>query len=118
MKPSDPTLGRAYTLQHFLIAWFRERVLDLVQDGGVEVNELRRVVMASQARLPVDVVAKLFDRWITDGDDGPALLERTGRNRYALADNEAHRKAREFLLKAGQETAKGWKGKKRGRKRG
>jgi hypothetical protein len=61
--------------------------------------------MAERVGLELAALPKVFDRWLHDGDDAPAFLERVGQDRYLLADRPPTKAARAWLLGASTKSA-------------
>ena len=116
--PLPPMVGRPRdwgalaALQLVVLAELRRMARDLVKPGGAMLDWPK---LADAAGVSSGMLPRVLERWIHDGDDGPAFLKRVGRNRYTLADREA----REFIERAGQRELDGAKrpGPKRRRKK-
>lgn len=107
--------------QFLLEAELVARRLELVRDGGAKLTPADFERLAAKAGLPSGSWRKVIDRWTQDGNDGPAMLERVGTERFALADREPYKAAREWLLQGGRISAEGRQrrqAKKGARKRG
>ncbi len=91
--------GAQATFSMLLVAHLRDHARELVQEGGVRIDDPTLVRLADAAGLPRSSVAPVMDRWFHDGDDGPALLKRAG-DRITLGD--AHQVALKFIEQGGQ----------------
>ena len=96
--------GAQATFSMLLIALFRDHGPELVQHGGIQLDDARITELARNAGLPRDLVRPLLDRWTHDGDDGPAFLRLTD-GRYTLGD--AHSIARHFIEDGGRRELEG-----------
>ena len=108
--------------QFLLEAELVARRLELVREGGARLTPADFERLAAKAGLPSGSWRKVIDRWTQDGNDGPAMLERVGTERFTLADREPYKAAREWLLQGGRISAAGRQrraqAKKGARKRG
>lgn len=93
--------------QFLLEAELVARRLELVKEGGAKLTPADFERLAVKAGLPRGSWPKVLDRWTQDGDDGPAMLERVGTERFTLADREPYKAAREWLLQGGRISAEG-----------
>ncbi|MDZ7703885.1 MAG: hypothetical protein U5L04_05305 [Trueperaceae bacterium] len=107
--------GRYYApqaaFQQSVVRAIAERSMQIADDGGVLLTLPKLWPIADALGLPKSTMQRALDRWLHDGDDGPAFLEKVDRDRYHLADNERYGLARRFI----DETARR---KKRGQIRG
>jgi hypothetical protein len=93
--------------QFLLEAELVARRLELVEHGGVRLTTADFERLAAKAGLPHGSWRKVLDRWTQDGNDGPAMLERVGTDRFNLSNREPYKAAREWLLRGGQISAAG-----------
>lgn len=101
----ERSYGPQATFSMLLVAVLRERARELVAHGGVRLTDEELAALAEKAGLAASTVPKVLDRWLLDGDDGPAFLARVGRDRYTLG--AAHMKERAFLEKGGRREIQG-----------
>ncbi len=73
---------------------------EVIQHGGVRIDRGRWNEMAAQAGFPIGKLDRLLDLWTRDGDDGPAFLERVGRDRWFFGPQ--HDGARLLVERRGQ----------------
>ncbi len=92
--------GQQATLSMVVVRDMRERARELVTNGGVLLDLNHFAELARIAGLPTSLLVNVLDRWTRDGDDAPAFLKRTERDRYTLGD--AHAASRAFLEEAGR----------------
>jgi hypothetical protein len=99
--------GAQASFQARIVAEMRRRAAELFETGGVrfDFDELARIAL--NVELPSRLLQRVLDRWLHDGDDGPAFLEPRDRDRYTLA--EAHAPARDFLIESGRNEVAGAK---------
>lgn len=111
--PMPPFVGRERdwagqaVFQFLLEAELVARRLELVKEGGAKLTPADFERLAAKAGLPSGSWRKVIDRWTQDGDNGPAMLERVGADRFTLANTEPYRAAREWLLEGGRISANG-----------
>jgi len=106
--------GAQASLSMLVAAHMRDHARELVEAGGVTIDETEWKRLAARAGLPVSMVRAVLDRWTQDGSDAPAFLKLVERNRYALTDAKAHA----FLTEGGRgEIAGSVAGKASARKR-
>lgn len=77
---------------------------ELVDEGAARLRLSDLEGAAARVGLERQRVAPLMEYWSAAPDDGAQLLERVGRGRWHLADNETYRTAREYLTAAGRRT--------------
>lgn len=89
--------GPQAAFQMLIVAYMRDNARDLVNYGGVYIPPKVLNKLAQQSSLPVAVVPHVIDRWLNDGDDGPAVLKRISGedDRYTLGD--AYELERKFM---------------------
>lgn len=63
--------------------------------------------LATTVGLPQPVLPRLIERWVRDGDDGVACLQRAEADRNHLPDNAAYGQARAFLDEGGRRSLMG-----------
>lgn len=97
--------GQQASLSLAVVTELRHRAAELFEQGGILLNLDRWRELAELAGLPVGLLEQVLDRWTQDGDDGPAFLERTDKDRFTLAPT--HSAARAFILEAGRREAEG-----------
>jgi len=104
-------------------AWFyartvgaiRIRAADVARGYGAHLPRRKLAELARQAGLDPKWLDALLDLWL-DGDDGPADLEKMGKDRYHVGPR--HWTARLNIDQEGRKEADGAKGKPPARKRG
>lgn len=96
--------GKALSFQHVLIAYAREQREDILDGRGIDLNPIMLPSLAAKARMPRP--EKAIDAWTIDADDSPALLEKVGRHRYMIADNDRFGPARRMIEQAANKTRK------------
>jgi hypothetical protein len=87
-----------YRLGLAVIARMVDQRQALTSNGGALLDwdkQARRVGLEPRA------LARVKDRWIQDGTDAPAFLERVGPDRYILADRPPTKAARDWLIECG-----------------
>jgi hypothetical protein len=95
--------GAIATLSMAIMRELRVHACDLASVGSVAISRERFHELARQARVPLDVVTQLLERWLRDGDDGHAFLASPSAGRYTLGPAHAHE--RDFLVMAGRMSA-------------
>ena len=116
--PMPPMVGRPRdwgalaALQLAVLAELRRLAKEVATHGGAVLDWPR---LARNTGVGPDILPRVLERWILDGDDGPAFLVQVDRDRHTLANRDA----REFIEQAGQRELDGAKrrGKGRGRKK-
>lgn len=124
-----PFVGRAQehgnqaALQLAVLGEMSRRSEEIINGRGVCMTNALWGRLARHTGVPEVVVGRVRERWLRDGDDGPAFLRQVGREGYALAP--AHHSAWEFLIDSGaRRTAgkeagkKSAEGKRKGRRGG
>jgi hypothetical protein len=119
LVPLPPFVGRcnehgaqaAYQLR--LVTEMRVRAREIVEQGGVRLESELLAQLAEDVGLSHSLVGRVIERWLRDGDDGPALLERVEAHRYTLGP--AHAEAREFLRVGGEDEIRGREAARAGR---
>src|SRR5690606_13604119 len=81
-RPADH--GPQANFQMELMVAFRKRAVELVKKGGIYLPEKELRLLANESGLPQRILKKVMDRWVQDGDDGPAFLDVIENDRYAL----------------------------------
>ena len=92
--------GQQATLSMLVVRELRARARELATGEGASIDLDRWAALAQQAGLPRGLLERVRDRWVQDGDDGPAFLEQTAPGRYTLGG--AHALARVFLEASGR----------------
>jgi len=92
--------GAIVTLSMAIMRELRVHARELASAGSVAISRERFHELARQARVPLDVVAQLLERWLRDGDDGHAFLASPSAGRYTLGPAHAHEL--NFLVMAGR----------------
>jgi hypothetical protein len=90
--------GAQASLSMLVAAHMRDHARELVEKGGVTIDEADWQRLATRAGLPVRMVPAVLDRWTQDGSDAPAFLKLVERDRYVLTDAKAHA----FLTEGGR----------------
>jgi hypothetical protein len=80
-----------------------EKRVQLAQEQSVLIDITEQYRLAKRVGLDEKTLRNALDRWSQDGDDGPAFLERIGKDRFNLADNSVYGDARRFM----QDTVEG-----------
>jgi hypothetical protein len=101
----DNEHGAQATFSMLLVAYMRDRARELVERGGVVLDERTLDDLAKRAGVPRDIVRPLLDRWTQDGDDGPAFLKVVESSRYTLGDT--HAVPRAFIEDGGRRELEG-----------
>jgi hypothetical protein len=103
-----PTVGSpnlwaaAAAFQFLFVKTLVEHRLDVVAHGGALLLAADLARLASDAGMKPNHLPRLLDRWLRDGDDGDAVLERVDEDRYHLADNSTYRQARRYIEETGR----------------
>lgn len=84
-----------------------ERRMELLEYGGALLEQKDFEVLAARAGLYPGSWRKVLDRWTQDGDDGDAMLERIGENRYNLSNRAPYQAARAWILGGAKVSAAG-----------
>lgn len=114
LLPPGPFVGRERehgsqgAFQIRLLSDMRARATELVDHGGVRWTEEDLATHGAAVGLPDAVRRRVFSRWLRDGDDGAALFQRVGTDRYTLGP--AHAAAREFMEAGGRSERAGARG--------
>jgi hypothetical protein len=110
LLPLPPFVGRELdyaaqgVFQFLLCAAMVQHRREMADRGGALLKPTELDRLAGRAGLPPSLLARVMDRWLCDGDDGPAMLEKVARDVYMLADRDPYKRAREWLLKTAQMT--------------
>jgi hypothetical protein len=105
VPPEPPPVGQRNdyaaldALSWLLMVFFRDRASELATRNCVLIEPRAWEQMAARAGVRTPM-ARVIERWLTDGDDGPAMLKLVDRDRYTLGD--AHASIREFLMEGGR----------------
>ena len=111
LLPPPPMLGqpnlqgRQATLALRVVSHLRDHARELVTHGGAPLPLPRFVELAQASRLSAAMAPRVLEHWLEDHRDGPALLKRTGTDRYTLGDT--HLTERLFLEQSGQRSLNG-----------
>jgi hypothetical protein len=103
-----PTVGSpnlwaaAAAFQFLFVKTLVEHRLDVVSHGGALLPPAALARLASDAGMKTGHLPRLLDRWLRDGDEGEAVLERVDGDRYHLADNSTYRQARRYIEETGR----------------
>jgi hypothetical protein len=103
-----PTVGSpnlwaaAAAFQFLFVKTLVEHRLDVIAHGGALLPPTVLARLASDAGMKPSHLPRLLDRWLRDGDDGDAVLERVDKDRYHLADNSTYRQARRYIEETGR----------------
>lgn len=103
--------GAQATFSMLLVAHMRDHAREIVQFGGIALDEVVLADLARRSGLPRDLATPLLDRWMQNGDDGPAFLKREGQL-YTLGD--VHSAQREFIEQGGRAELDGARAGERG----
>lgn len=89
---APPMLGRSNERAAVARLWLRilaelaELAEELAKGNGAQIPGYRWATLANEVGVPCSLVPDpIQDRWTHDGDDGPAILERIGVDRWHLA---------------------------------
>jgi hypothetical protein len=96
--------GAQVALWWRLLLELRQGAREIPGRGGVVVPNARIRELAGEVGLPTPTLHRALDRWVSDGNDGPAVLRRDG-NLLALAESLSD--AWEFITEAGQREVAG-----------
>lgn len=99
-RPADH--GSQANFQMELMVAFRKRAVELVKEGGIYLPETELRLLANESGLPQRILKKVMDRWVQDGNDGPAFLDVIENDRYALG--KSHSVAQDFIISAGKKS--------------
>ncbi|HTP51409.1 MAG TPA: hypothetical protein VMK42_11975 [Anaeromyxobacteraceae bacterium] len=103
MPPLPPRVGSPNlwapqaSLQLGLVRFFVCERAQMVKYGGALAKPDFLDALAAAHHLPRRHRPRVLDRWLQDGDDGPAMLQLIERDRYHLADNELYGPARRAI---------------------
>lgn len=89
-----------YLLQMEVIEEFSKESIELYQHGVIRIPQAMLEEKANKCSLPKEVLKKVHDRWIQDGDDGAKFLEKIEGDFYTLGSD--HQKALDFLKDQGK----------------
>ncbi len=92
--------GAIATLSMTIMRELRVHAVELASAGSVAISRERLHELARQAHVPLSIVAQLLERWLHDGDDGPAFLASPSAGRYTLGPAHSHELT--FLVMAGR----------------
>jgi hypothetical protein len=92
--------GAIATLSMTFMRELRVHAAELASAGSVAISRERLNQLAGQAHVPLAIVPELLERWLHDGDDGPAFLASPSPGRYTLGPAHSHELA--FLVMAGR----------------
>jgi hypothetical protein len=102
-KVGSPNLwAAAAAFQFLLVRTLVEQRLDVVNHGGALLPAQPLARLATEAGMKPDQVPRVLDRWLHDGHDGHAVLERVDRDRYHLANNSTYGRARRYIDDTGR----------------
>ena len=93
-----------------------ERREEIVKHGGVLIQEHDFERLGDECGLATPTRRQLIERWLRDGEDGPALLELTSPGRYLIAENDAYRRERTLLIRTAEASARARKAGRRKRR--
>ena len=103
-----PTVGSpnlwaaAAAFQFLFVKTLVEQRLDVVANGGALLPPPALARLSGEAGMRPSHLPRLLDRWLHDGDDGAAVLERVDKDRYHLADNATYGQARCYIEQTGR----------------
>ena len=104
----DRDQGPIWTLHRLMLVELGDYAEELAQGGSVTITSERWRELAKTAGVPLSIVDRTLDAWVAGEDEkAPALLERTGKGEWTLA--EPHAPEREFIAAGGAKRAKGRK---------
>lgn len=89
-----------YLLQMNIMAEISKQSRELYQDGVVELSDPLWEELAKLCGLTLDILPKIKDRWVLDGDDGPQFLIKVEQDYYTLGPD--YQKVLEFLKRQGE----------------
>lgn len=95
-RERDQAAQAAFQVEIMLALVDQRRTLGKL--GGADLPDPALAKLAAAVGLPEATRKRVMVRWLADGDDGPAFLERVGAGVYNLADNDVFGDARRFLL--------------------
>lgn len=107
--------GAQASFQMEMMVNFRNHAREFADEGGVFISQDNLVSMAKESALPQNLLPRLIDRWLQDGNDAPAFLKLIDDDRYALGDT--HIVAQDFIIAAGKKEKNGSLAAKKSKKR-
>ncbi len=101
------THGAQASFQLAVLGEMRRRAMELIENGGVRLADQDLAQLAANVGLASGLVARVIDRWMQDGSDGPAFLARVDgeADRFTLGD--AYASALDLLREGGHREKKG-----------
>lgn len=97
--------GEQRTMSLAIMAEFRDRARELVEDGGVRLSQDDFTSLADRSGLPRKLIVPVRDHWLEGDTRAPAFLKRIERDRYTLSD--VHAAERTFLEEGGRDELTG-----------